>query len=91
MKTPEQKDAMIQKLIKLREILPERSFFGGDNHRKIDAQIEVIKGKDADDYLDTDEFLENQDEIYIAASEAEEWLLGNLKDEDLVSDKDLER
>ena len=85
MKTQEQKDLMVENLKKLKEALPEFNMFGTDNHGMIEAQISIIKGEaEVSDY-------EGEDECCDAACQAEDWLNGELKDEDLFNPEDLER
>lgn len=86
MRTSEQKAQMIENLSRLRNSLPEQNIFGDANWIPIDAQIAVIKGeKTVDDYRGDD----YESVAEVAAIEAQEWLDGNLEDNDLCDPDDI--
>lgn len=80
MKTQDQIDQEVTALLALKDFVPRRTMFGDDNHRAIDAQIEVLEvgltmdeiyarwGEEA--FLDEDEFDEN---ALSCALEAFDW------------------
>ena len=74
-------DAQIEGLKKDRANLPEFSSFGDKNWEKIDTQISVLEGKTKpDDYYEdetAEEYEDGDNDIWQAAEEAEQWLLGN--------------
>lgn len=50
-KTDDQKQEVIDLLLKLKEKLPATSFFGDDNHKIIDLQIKVLKGEIVESHI----------------------------------------
>jgi hypothetical protein len=60
-------DRQIDGLLKMKDTLPEFSFFGDNNWQLIDIQIEVLKGD-----LDADEVTDEN--LYMGAMDAEQWL-----------------
>jgi hypothetical protein len=78
MRAPEEKQEMVRKLQEQKKTLPEFNYFGDNNWEKIDAQVDVINGKDPDSFED--------DEVFMSASEASQWLEGKI--EDLIDEED---
>lgn len=82
-KTQEEINLQIEGLKKSKLELPRFSMFGDDNWAKIDAQLDVLEGKqDPDDfYVDesSEEYSDGDNDIYNAAQEAEEWMDGNVE------------
>jgi hypothetical protein len=74
-RTQEEINRQIEGLLKMKETLPEYSFFNDNNWKQIDTQVEVLKGD-----LDADEV--EDDDFYSSALDAEDWLNGE-RDEDL--------
>lgn len=79
----------IEALRRCRQRIPEVSFFGGNNHEKIDAQISVLEEKSsADDYYvdeRSEEYEDGDNDTYFEAEKAEMWLNGQT-DEDLADE-----
>lgn len=70
-KTPEQIEAEIKALQICKRYVPPTSFFGDNNHKNIDLQIEYLQGEidtTAEDYYD--EFSDSERDAITAA---EEW------------------
>lgn len=94
-RTQEEILRQIEGLEKNRSYLPEFSMFGDANWQQFDAQIAVLKGeKKPDDFWsdETSEEYEHQDgdnDVWAAAEEAEQWMLGLNKD-DLFDPEDWE-
>jgi len=84
MRTPEEVKKQIEGLTKMKEWLPSHSMFGTPNHDCIDAQIELLEGKkDIDDFEEADDPEEDDEQhLYNAALEAEQWMNGE-REEDL--------
>jgi len=85
MKTQEEKDLMIQRLSDERDSTPEYSFFNENNWIKLDAKIDIISGDmSLEDFDEGDwEEMDDVNMAFRAAEEAEDWLNGDLDDEDL--------
>lgn len=82
MRTKEEVQRQIDGLLAERKTLPAESAFGDPNHEAIDAQVQVLmENETAETYADADEY---QDYIYQQATEAEDWLNGDI-DDDLFS------
>lgn len=80
-KTQDEINHQIDGLKKMKTWLPEHSAFGSNNWGQIDAQLDVLEGsKIASDFED------EEDEIFIAAQDAEDWLDG-IRDEDLFEEQ----
>lgn len=81
-RTQEEIDAQIAGLEDMKSWLPEYNIFNDPNWKKIDAQIDVLRGeRTASDYEDglTNEDFEDDiadAQIFRAAEEAEDWLNG---------------
>lgn len=75
-RTPEEIKRQIEGLKIEKGKLPQRSAFGDDNWATIDAQISILnEEKDAEDYCF------DEDQVYSSALDAEEWLLGERKED----------
>ena len=77
-KTPEEVNAEILALEECKKYAPKRTAFGDDNHRKIDLQIEALRGD-----IDTtaDEFEEDfDDDEQSAILEAIDWMEGQIEE-----------
>ena len=85
MRTKEEINYQIKGLTKMRETLPQKSRFGDDNWKKIDAQISVLKGqaKPDDFYIDEglEEYQDGDNDVYNEAYTAKEWLDGNVSED----------
>lgn len=68
MKSQEQINAQIEGLQKMKDSLPEFNFFGENNWLPIDAQIDILKGGDYEDYQN------EEDSIESAAYQTRYWL-----------------
>lgn len=83
--TQEAINRQIEGLLKMKQTLPEKSFFGDRNWEKIDTQVDVLKGnvKSGSLYHDesVEDFEESDNEMYFAALEAEDWLNGDSEDD----------
>jgi hypothetical protein len=78
MKNQKEIDAEIKALEACKTYSPERTFFGDDNHRNIDLQIEYLRGEiDTTDDEDWNDF--NCDE-QSAILDAESWKKGQSKE-----------
>ena len=80
MKTQEQKDAAILALTENKKIAPRVSFFGTDNHGKIDAMIHVIKSGISEDaiYNEYEDSMDDEDnDLLQGALDARFWLDGD--------------
>lgn len=69
----------------MKQSLPSKSFFGDDNHGKIDAQISILKGERKADYYYEDEtaeeFEDGSNDIFFDAQRAEDWLKGDVEED----------
>lgn len=76
-------DRQIKELEIDKKNLPEFSLFGSPNHGSIDAQIGILKGEISLDDLPDGDWDENDadNQIYIKAQEAEEWLNCEIDDD----------
>jgi hypothetical protein len=88
-KTKEQVAAEIDKLKRLRAVMPQKSFFGDDNWAKIDAQIAALERADGKD----ERWVSNAADAASergekAVIEAYDWLLGDI-DEPLADEDDI--
>lgn len=82
-RTTEDINRQIEGLTKMKTWLPEYSGLRTPNWRKIDAQIEMLKGGDLSDFDEGDwDEMDEDNEVYRAAEDAENWL-------QCVSDDDL--
>jgi len=87
MKTRTQKeiDRQIDGLLKMKETLPEHSFFGDKNWEKIHAQVAVLQGKaKANDYYQdehAEEYEDGDNDVWSDAERAELWLKGEENDD----------
>ena len=85
MRTKEEINYQIKGLTKMRETLPQKTMFGDDNWKKIDAQISVLKGqaKPDDFYADEgeEEYQDGDNDVYNEAYTAKEWLDGNVSED----------
>jgi hypothetical protein len=83
-RTKEEQDAMILKLLALKETVPPTSTFGDDNHRGIDAQIETIRSNNTEANIMSE--YESEEDTYVMdmALDARRWLEGGLQDNDLL-------
>ncbi len=85
-RTQEEINLQIEGLLKMKETLPEFSFFGDKNWENIDIQIEILKGDVKSDSLwedeSAEEFEEGDNDLYYSAIDAEQWL-NNEREEDL--------
>lgn len=81
MRTPEEVLRQIEGLKKLKESLPQFSFFGDNNWEPIDAQLNILESRNT--YEDYDAVEDG--EIESAAYQAEQWLLCK-SDEDLFEE-----
>lgn len=91
-RTKQQIEEMIAKLLKLRGVLPEKSFFGDDNHRKIDFQIRILQDDIDEDWLwDNKEDEDLSDEDISEITNAQRWLDCEMEDDELVDPADLTR
>jgi len=94
MKSDKEVKEMVDRLERYRAVVPQKDFFGGDNHGKADAQIEELKGYlDGDDLTDrVDELAgedpDMEDEIVKARIEALDWVEENI-DDPLVEESDI--
>jgi hypothetical protein len=83
-RTQEEINVQIEGLKKEKEKVPETSNFGDKNWEKIDAQIAVLEGKKTpDDYYEdesAEEFEDGDNDIWMAATDAENWLGGHSND-----------
>ncbi len=83
-------DRQIKGLIKMKEFLPETSFFGGNNWNEIDAKLDVLEGKkEPDDFYQdehAEDFQDGDNDLYFEAERAERWLEGD-ENEDLFEDE----
>ncbi len=88
-RTKKQIDYQIMMLGKERENIPETSGFGTPNWECIDAKINILEGtsalNDYEEFPDGDEDGQESDPVYVAAQEADEWMMGN-RDEDLFDE-----
>lgn len=79
-RTAEEIKRQVDGLLKMKDKLPRRNFFGGDNHAQIDAQIAVLQGrrKPDDFYQDehADDYEDGDNETWSLAEQAEQWLNG---------------
>jgi hypothetical protein len=72
-RTQEEINLQIEGLIKMKDKLPEFSFFGDNNWEKIDNQIKVLNGEaTSDDFYIDEDSIDNS--YYMSAQEAENWL-----------------
>lgn len=86
MRSTEEKEKMVSDLKKLKETLPEKNFFGEENWKQIDAQIELIESNGDK----TAEYFESADDnVYNAVADVESWLEGNMEAEDIVDPADI--
>jgi len=66
--------------------LPEVSTLGTPNHEIADAKIEILQGGELSDVEEGNwEEVDDQNEIYRGAEEANEWMKGD-RDEDLFEE-----
>lgn len=83
-RTQEEIERQIQGLLKMKETLPQKSFFGDDNWAKIDAQIAVLKGEATPDdyYIDekSEDYEDGDNDVWSEAERAESWLNGERGD-----------
>lgn len=87
MRTQEEINRQIDGLLKMKTWLPEFSMFGDPNWEKIDAQVSVLKGGSKDDFDEGDwEAMDETNQIYRAAEEAEDWLSDDITMEDLFEE-----
>lgn len=86
LRTEDEIKRQIAGLEKMKETLPEKSFFGDNNWEKIDAQIAVLKSeKEPDDYYQdehSEDYQDGDNDLYFEADRAYQWLHGD-EDEDL--------
>ncbi len=73
-KTQSEIDKQIEALENEKTELPEFNYFGDNNYHRIETQIAVLLDDLSSDDLDSD------DENYIHALEAEDWLAGQIDD-----------
>lgn len=86
MRSTEEKEKMVSDLKKLRNNLPEKNFFGEENWKQIDAQIELIESNGEK----TAEYFESADDnIYNAVADVESWLNGDMEAEDIIDPADI--
>lgn len=87
-RTQEQIQKQIEGLLEDRKRLPEYSAFGDPNHACIDVQISILKGDEELSDIDEGDWdeMDEQNKIYRAAEEAEQWLDGE-RDEDLFDER----
>jgi hypothetical protein len=76
-KTKQQVDAEIAALEACKAYAPKNSYFGDDNHRNIDLQIEALRGE-----IDTtaDEWNDFSTEEQSTIQSALDWQMGFIKD-----------
>jgi hypothetical protein len=88
-RTKEEIKLQIDGLKKERATLPEKSRFGDENWRRIDAQISILEGTHDKDEFWNDEsdedYQDGDNDIYFAAEIAEMWLDGDT-DENLFGE-----
>jgi hypothetical protein len=88
-RTEEEIQHQIEGLENMKKIVPERSFFGDENWKKIDAQIAVLKGNAVpNDYYRNEhdeDYNEGDNDIWSDAELAEQWLNGE-EDNDLFEE-----
>ena len=94
MKTEEQKHEMINRLKLDKEALPETNIFGDNNWELIDIKIDIISGKKSYALHFSDLAKNSEDENYeeecrmeSAAYQADDWLKGNIDDEEFIGDE----
>lgn len=85
-RTQEEIQAQIAGLEKEKTLFPEYSKLGTPNHAMANVKIEILQGRiDLDDIDEGDwDEMDEDNEIYRAAEEAQDWLEG-MNDEDLFS------
>ena len=80
MRTAEEIKKQIDGLKKMRETLPEYSFFNDNNWEKIDAQIAIVSGKEMYSYYE-----DADDAVESSAYDADAWL--NADGESLIEEE----
>lgn len=90
-RTQEQIENQIKELLIDKSNVPETSLFGTPNHKIIDTQISILNGAiELTDVPDGDwDEMDEENEIYRKAEEAEQWLNGE-SDDDLFDLRDEE-
>jgi hypothetical protein len=92
-KTQQEIDAEIKALRELKTTVPKKTFFGDDNHEKLDAQIETLEKRmtkaQAEQrwYVDesAEEYSDGDNELYFEVCAAIEWMNGD-PDQDAPSE-----
>jgi hypothetical protein len=84
-RTQEEIDRQVKGLLEMKQTMPRKSFFGGDNWKVIDAQINVITGTKKPDYYYVDEtqddYRDGDNDLWSEAERAERWLNGEEKND----------
>lgn len=90
MKTPtdQQIKAEIKALQELKKTIPKKTFFGDDNHERLDAQIEVLENRMTEKqienrfYVDetSEDYHEGDNDLWSHAGEAHRWMVGEDKE-----------
>lgn len=80
-RTQKEIDRQINGLKEQRRLLPNFTLFGDNNWEQIDAQLDVLEGKQKPDdfYVDesSEDFEDGDNDLYFAAVQAEGWLDGS--------------
>jgi hypothetical protein len=84
MRTSEERKEAVRLLTENKKVAPETSFFGDDNHRKIDVMVETIENDYDEDDVD-DNFGHDEDDLS-AAQDAINYLSGDTEIEELLFD-----
>lgn len=72
-RTHEEINQQIEGLLEMKKTLPEYSFFGDNNWKSIDIQVDVLKGNISSNDITDDDF-------YNSAVDAENWLDGSCEE-----------
>lgn len=76
MKTQKEIEAEIKALEACKSYIPSKTIFGDDNHRKVDLQIEYLRGEI--DITADDEWNDYNDDEQSAIMEANDWTDGQI-------------
>lgn len=89
-RSQEEIDNLISLFRRLRNKMPEYNYFGDNNWKVIDTQIDILNGEinDEDEVYDIEESL---GEMGLSnALEVFQWLDGEIESDNLISESDLE-